>query len=83
LYEDPLEDLGGVGLRPVHAAGKVSAEALECVAIDAHEPEGVSLEANTASVSTEGIASVKLFSVAKKAATTEPKALEPRAEGKV
>jgi hypothetical protein len=81
LCEDLLEDLGGVGLGPVHVAGKASAEALECVAIDAHEPGGASLDANTAPVSTEGTASVKLFGVAKKATTAEPEALGPRAEG--
>jgi hypothetical protein len=81
LCEDPLEDPGGVGLGPVHAAGKVSAEALECVAIDVHEPGGASLDANAEPVSTKGAASVELFGVAKKAATTEPEALEPRAEG--
>jgi hypothetical protein len=82
LCEDPLEDPGGVGLGPVHVAGKASTEALECVAINAHEPGGASLDANTAPVSTEGAASVKLFGVAKKAATAEPEALGPRAEGK-
>ena len=40
LCKDPLEDPGGVGLGPVHAAGKASVEALECVAIDAYEPGG-------------------------------------------
>ena len=83
LCKDPLEDPGGVGLGPVHVAGKASAEALECVAINAHEPEGASLDANATPVSTEGAASIKLFGVAKKAATTEPEALGPRAEGEV
>jgi hypothetical protein len=39
------------------------------------------LDANPTSASTEGAASVELFGVAKKAATAEPEALEPRAEG--
>ena len=51
------------------------------MAINVHEPGGVSLDANAAPISTEGAASVKLFGVAKKAATTEPEALGPRAEG--
>jgi hypothetical protein len=81
LCEDPLEDPGGVGLRPVYTARKVSAEALKCVAIDMHKPGGVLLDTNTVPVSTKGAASIELFGVAKKAATVEPEALEPRAEG--
>ena len=39
------------------------------------------MDVNTAPVPTEGTASIKLIGMAKKAATTEPEALEPRAEG--
>jgi hypothetical protein len=81
LREDPLEEPGGVGLGPVHAAGKAGTETIERAVIDAHEPGVASLDANTAPVPTEGTASVELFGVAKNAATAEPEALEPRAEG--
>jgi hypothetical protein len=47
-----------------------------------HEPGGALLDVNTAPAPTEGTTSVELFGVAKNATTTEPKVLEPRAEGK-
>jgi hypothetical protein len=81
LCEDPPAEAGGVGLGPVHAAGKAGAKAIECAVIDAHEPGGVSLDVDTTPTPTEGTASVKLIGVAEKAATAEPEALEPRAEG--
>jgi len=40
------------------------------------------LDTNTTPVPTEGTASIKLIGMAKKAATTEHEALEPRAEAK-
>jgi hypothetical protein len=83
LCEDPLAKAGGVGLGPVHAAGKVGAKAIERIVVDSHEPGGVSLDADTAPAPTEGTASVKLIGVAEKATTAEPEALEPRAEGTV
>ena len=51
--------------------------------VDLHEPGGASLDANTLPAPTEGTASIKLIGVAKKATTTEPEALEPRAESTV
>ena len=71
---------GGVGLRPVHAAGKASAEAVNCVVVGTHEPRGALLDANALPAPTEGTASVKLIGVAEKATAAEPEALEPRAE---
>ncbi len=56
----------------------------ESVAIDVIEPEGASLDTmdvNTTPIPTQGTASIKLIGMAKKAATAEPEALEPRAEG--
>ncbi len=56
----------------------------ESMAIDVIEPGGVSLDttdANTTPIPTQSTASVKLISVAKKAAAAEPEVLEPRAEG--
>src|SRR6266851_1503761 len=64
---------GGVGLRPIHAARKVSTEAVDCVVIGAHEPRGVLLDANTLPAPTEGTTSIKLIGMAKKAAAAEPK----------
>jgi hypothetical protein len=83
LCEDPPDEAGGVGLGPVHAAGKAGAVTLDRVVVDAHGPGGASLDADadTAPTPTEGTASVKLIGVAEKAATAEPEALEPRAEG--
>ena len=79
--EDPLEEPGGVGLGPAHATRKEGAKVIECVAVEAIEPGGASLDANAAPAPTEGTASVKLIGVAEKAAAAEPEALEPRAEG--
>ena len=81
LCEDPLAEAGGVGLGPVHAAGKAGTKAIECAVIDAHKPGGASLDADTAPAPTKGTTSVELIGVAEKAATAEPEALEPRAEG--
>jgi len=81
LCEDSPDEAGGVGLGPIHAAGKAGTKAVERVVIDAHEPGGASLDVNAAPAPTEGTASVELFGVAKNAATAEPEALEPRAEG--
>jgi hypothetical protein len=64
----------------VHMAGKVGAEAVECIAIVGMEPKGVSLDANTAPAPTKSTTSVKLAVGAEKATTTMPKALEPWAE---
>jgi len=58
----------------------VSAEAVDHMVINPHELGGVSLDANTLPAPTEGTASIKLIGVAEKATTTEPEALEPRAE---
>ena len=59
--EDPLEEPEGVGLGPVHAAGKASAEAVDRVVVDAHEPGGASLDANALPAPTEGTASAKFI----------------------
>src|SRR6266851_1311835 len=83
LCEDPPDEAGGVGLGPVHVAGKVGTEAIEHAVVDVHESGGVSLDTDATPAPTEGTASVKLFGMAKKAATAEPEALEPRAEGEV
>jgi hypothetical protein len=48
--------------------------------VDMHEPEGASLDMNILSAPTEGTVSIKLISMAEKATTAEPDALEPRAE---
>ena len=77
----PPDEAGGVGLGPVHAAGKAGTKTVERAVIDAHDPGGASLDVSTTPVSTKGAASVELFGVAKNAATAEPEALEPRAEG--
>jgi len=81
LCEDPLDKPGGVLLRHVYIARKVGAKAVKCVSIEVHKPEGAPLDANPALAPTEDTTSVELIGMAKKAATTEPKALEPRAEG--
>jgi len=67
LCEDPLEEPGGVGLRPVHVTGKVGAETLGRMAIDAHEPRGVPLDTNPTPAPTEDTTGIKLIGVAKKA----------------
>ena len=72
---------GGIGLGPVHTAGKVSAEAVDGVVVGAHKPRGASLDTNALPAPTEGTASVKLIGVAETAAAAEPEALEPREEG--
>ena len=77
LYEDPLDEAGGVGLRPVYTAGKVSIEALKCAVIEAYEPEGASLDAKAAPAPTKGTASIKLASRAVEATTAKPEVLEP------
>ncbi len=58
-------------------------KAVDHMVVDLHEPGGASLDANTLPAPTEGTASIKLIGVAKKATTTEPEALEPRAESTV
>jgi hypothetical protein len=77
LYEDPPDEAGGVGLGPVYIAGKVSTEALECIVIEVHEPEGASLDAKATPAPTKGTASVKLASRAVEATTAKPEVLEP------
>jgi len=74
---------GGVGLEPVHVAGKASMEAVNHVVIGAHEPRGASLDVNTLPALTKGTTSVKLIGMAEKATAAEPKVLEPRAESVV
>jgi hypothetical protein len=87
LCEDPPDEAGGVGLGPVHVAGKAGAVTLDCVVVDVHEPGGASLDvdadADTIPAPTEGTASVKLIGVAKKAATAKSEVFEPIAEGEV
>jgi len=73
--------LGSTG--HIHIAKNTNAEAVKWPGTKVHEAGGVLLEANTTLISTEGATGVKLISVAEKATTTEPEALEPRAEGKV
>ncbi len=58
-------------------------KAVDHMVVDLHEPGGALLDANALPAPTEGTASIKLISVAKKATTTEPEALEPRAESTV
>ncbi len=82
--EELLHEAGGACLGStghVHAAGKVGTKAVECMTVEAHKPGGASLDMDAAPAPTEGTTSVKLFGMAEKAATTEPEALEPRAEG--
>jgi len=71
---------GGVGLRPVHVAGKASMKAVNRVIVSVHKPRGASLDVNALPALTKGTTSIKLISVAEKATTAEPEALEPRAE---
>ena len=47
LHKDPLEELGGVGLRPVHMARKVGTETIKHMVIDTHKPGVALLDANT------------------------------------
>jgi len=47
------------------------------MSIEAHQPEGASLDMDTAPASTENATSIKLLSVAKIATTTKPEALNP------
>ncbi len=61
----------------------MSVEAIDCMVIDMHKPEGALLNTNALPAPTKGTASVKLISVAEKATTAEPEALEPRAESVV
>jgi len=71
---------GGVGLRPVHVAGKASMKAVNRVIVSVHKPRGASLDVNALPALTKGTTSIKLIGVAEKATTAEPEALEPRAE---
>ena len=80
LCEDPPDEAGGVGLGPVHAAGKEGAKAVECTVVDAHEPGGALLDTNAVPATTEDATSIALAGRAKKATITQPKALEPWAE---
>ncbi len=50
------------------------------MAVNVYKLEGASLDTNAAPAPTKGTASIKLIGVAEKAATTEPEALELRAE---
>ena len=77
--EPPLEEPGGVGLRPVHVAEKVHVEPIECAVADMHRPGKALLDANIygTSASAEGTASVELAGGAIKATTAQPKALDP------
>jgi hypothetical protein len=77
LCKDPPDQPGGVGLRPIHAAGKAGVEASKCARVDTHKPGGVSLDANPTPAPIEGTASVKLAGGAVKATTAQPEALEP------
>jgi hypothetical protein len=54
----------------------VGAEASEHAQVDAHEPGGVSLDANPAPAPTKGTASVELAGRAVKATTAQPEALD-------
>jgi hypothetical protein len=47
LCEDPPAEAGGVGVGPVHAAGKVGVKAIECAVVDAHELGGALLDVDT------------------------------------
>ncbi len=78
MIASPLEEPGGVCPGPIHAAGKAGVEPIECTLVEAHEPEGASLDANIAPVPTKGIASVEPASGAVEATTARPEALEPR-----
>ncbi len=55
-------------------------KAVECTVVEAHEPGGALLEANSAPAPTEGTTSVELAGRAEGATTTKPKVLEPWAE---
>ncbi len=48
--------------------------------IGAHKPGGALLDANILPAPTKGTTSIKLIGIAEKATTTEPEALEPKAE---
>jgi len=80
LCEDPPDEAGGVGLGPVHAAGKGGAKAVKCTVVDVHEPGGALLDMNAVPATTEDAPSIDLASGAEKATIAQPEALEPWAE---
>jgi len=47
LCEDPSDEVGGVLLGHVHMAEKAGVKAIKCIAIEAHELEGVLLDVVT------------------------------------
>jgi len=57
-------------------AGKVGTEAVGCMAVEAIEPKGASLDTSAAPAPTESTASIELAGGAEEA-TTKPEALEP------
>ncbi len=59
---------------------KVSMEGVDRMVINLHKPGGASLDANALPAPTKGTTIIKLIGMAEKATTTEPEALEPRAE---
>jgi hypothetical protein len=86
LYEDSPDKAGEVGFRPIHLARKAGVETLKCVVIEAIEPEGVLLDANTTLAPTKGTASVKLAGRAVEATTCkhdECRACVHRREGEI
>ena len=56
------------------------AKAVECMAVDTHEPGEALLDMNAMPATTEDATSIDLAGRAKKATITQPKALEPWAE---
>ena len=84
--EELRHEAGGVCLDStghLRVVKNTDAEAVKRAGTEAHEAGRTPLDANTAPISTEGAAGVELIGVAKKAATAEPEAVEPRAEGEV
>ena len=72
--EGPLHEAEGACLGSTGMAGL---KAIECVTVEAHEPEGAFLDANAAPAPTKGTASIKLAGRAVQATTAKPEALEP------
>jgi hypothetical protein len=61
-------------------AGKIGAEAVECMTIEAIKPKGVSFDANATPAPTKSTTSIKLTGRAEEATTIKPEVLEPWAE---
>ncbi len=82
LCKGPLDEAGGVGLGPAHAARKAGAKAVKHAIVNTHKPGGASLDVKATPAPTESTASIKLAGRAVEATTTKPEVLEPWAESK-